>query len=107
MSKAKICEKFKQKNAVNQYKILRSIDHPFVNCLEECRQDEANLYYLTKFVKGGEVFRHLIQKRRLPENDVRFIAAQIACALDHLHKNDIIYRSLVPENVLIGEDGYI
>ena len=38
---------------------------------------------------------------------MRFYAAQIALALEHLHTHGIIYRDLKPENILLDESGYL
>jgi serine/threonine protein kinase len=43
---------------------------------------------------------------RLDENRSRLYACEILSALEHLHKNDIIYRDLKPENVVIDEEGH-
>jgi len=38
---------------------------------------------------------------------VRFYAAQIGMALQHLHTNGVIYRDVKPENILMDDDGYL
>ena len=93
------------KNIEMEKNVLLRVDHPFLVNMEYVFQTEFRVYFLMKFVKGGELFRHLQEVRRFPEDTARFFMVQVALALGHLHSQDIIYRDLKPENVLVGEDG--
>ena len=55
----------------------------------------------------GELFYHLRRVRFLEEKLAVIIAGQILVAIEHLHKNHIIYRDLKPENLILDEDGHI
>jgi len=59
------------------------------------------------FMKGGDLFSLIDKKKKFPEEVAKFYCATISLALEHLHKNDIIYRDLKFENVLMDETGYV
>lgn len=40
----------------------------------------------------------------LPLETVRYYAAQIVVALEHLHTNGIVHRDLKPQNIMIAHD---
>lgn len=44
--------------------------------------------------------------KKFPEEIVKLYLAEIILALEHLHKKDIIYRDLKPDNIVVDEDGH-
>ena len=70
--------------------------------MEYVFQTEQRIFFVMKFVRGGELFMHLRKVQNFPEERAKFYAATVALALGHLHQQNIIYRDLKPENILMG-----
>ncbi|TPX35236.1 hypothetical protein SmJEL517_g02290 [Synchytrium microbalum] len=87
--------------------ILSRIHHPFIVNLYCTFQDSINLFMLLEFVPGGELFSHLRRAGRFSNDVSKFYAAEILLALETLHSQDIVYRDLKPENLLLDEKGHI
>ena len=95
------------KNELIEKEILQKLKYPFLCELLFCFQNIDHIYFIMPFLNGGELFQHLKKFQKFDEEKVRFYGAQIALALDFLHKNDIIYHDLKPENILMDENGYL
>lgn len=82
-------------------------DSQFIVGLKFSFQTPADLYLVTDYMSGGELFWHLQKEGRFPENRAKFYIAELIIALKHLHDNDIVYRDLKPENILLDANGHI
>ncbi len=60
-----------------------------------------------EFVPGGELFNYIRRAGRLPNSVAKLYTAEIVLAFEHMHKKNIIYRDLKPENLLVDEYGHI
>ena len=56
-------------------------------------------------MSGGELSHHLQILGTFEESIACFYAAQILLAIEHLHKNKIMYTDLKPENSLLDQKG--
>ncbi|VDK32848.1 unnamed protein product [Taenia asiatica] len=63
--------------------------------------------FLVKKINGKDSQTVYAMKLMFTEHDVMFYLAEIAVAIDHLHKLGIVYRDLKPENILLTEEGHI
>lgn len=79
----------------------------FIVGLKFSFQTPSDLYLVTDYMSGGELFWHLQREGRFCEERAKFYIAELILALQHLHKHDIVYRDLKPENILLDANGHI
>lgn len=82
-------------------------DHPFLVGMNFVFQTESKIFFVMRFVRGGELFSYLRKCSRFDEDKAKFYAMQVALAIGYLHSKKIIYRDLKPENILMDENGYL
>lgn len=108
LSKKEIALKKEVTHTMGERKILeKSLDCPFLVGLKFSFQSAQELYFVTDYKSGGELFWHLQREGRFTEERARYYIAELVLALEHLHKYDIVYRDLKPENILLDATGHV
>lgn len=107
LEKSQIVKTKQIKHAINEKRILQSLNHPFTVFLEYSFQDNSYLYMALPFISGGEMFCHLRKMKKFEEPLACFYAAQVLLAFEYLHYCDMIFRDLKPENLLVDAAGYV
>lgn len=106
-SKSKIVESGLQEHVLNEMRVMRKINHPFIARLYVSLQDKYNIYFVVELLQGGELFTHLRNRGKLPEQAARFYASIVVYAFSTLHAKKIAYRDLKPENLVMDSRGYV
>ncbi|KAJ2705620.1 hypothetical protein FB645_002311 [Coemansia sp. IMI 203386] len=94
-------------NTIRERDMLEEIDHPFIVNLRFSFQDEFSMYVVMDLMIGGDLRFHMM-RRRFVEGVIKFWIAELACAIDHLHRNHkIVHRDIKPDNILIDDQGHV
>jgi protein kinase X len=91
----------------NEKAILESVQHPGIIQLFSTFQDSSHVFMILAYISGGEMFKYLRDEGQFSVPRTRIYAAEIFLALEYLHRNNIIYRDLKPENLLITQSGHM
>ena len=87
-----------------EIKTTANLQHPHILPLFDSGEADGFLFYVMPYVEGETLRERIDREKQLPVDEAVRIAAAIANALDHAHRQDVIHRDIKPANILL-QDG--
>jgi len=107
MKKSLVKHKKEIEHTMAERAVMMKLNHPFLMKLHFTYQTTDKLFYIMDYVNGGELFYHLEREGQFSLERTRFYIAELILALEYLHQNDVIYRDIKTENILLSSEGHI
>jgi len=97
------------RRVIAEKEVLQRIRHPFLVHLHYAFHKGHKIYLCLDLCHGGELYFHL---KRQPASRFHpvvagFYIGEVVAAIAYLHSQDIIYRDMKPENILVCDDGHL
>ncbi|KAM0255560.1 hypothetical protein ACHAQJ_005631 [Trichoderma viride] len=96
-----------EKQVRREIEIQSNLRHPNILQLYGHFHDSKRVFLILEFAGKGELYKHLRRETKFPEWKAAQYVAQMASALQYLHRKHVIHRDIKPENILVGIHGEI
>ncbi|KAL7912972.1 kinase-like protein [Trichoderma velutinum] len=96
-----------EKQVRREIEIQSNLRHPNILQLYGHFHDSKRVFLILEYAGKGELYKHLRKETKFPEWKAAQYVAQMASALQYLHKKHVIHRDIKPENILVGIHGEI
>ena len=87
--------------------LMASLNHPFLVNLSYAFQNTEFLVLVMDLVPAGDLSEFVLTEKRLTYEQVRFVVMEVVCVIGYCHMQNVLYRDLKPENLLIDEAGHV
>ena len=78
-------------NAEHSSRILKQI---------ECCSDEKNIYWITNYYEGDDLFEHLVKSGRIEDVEAQRIIGEVVRSIQYIHSKGIAHRDVSLENII-------
>ena len=106
LRKEKIASQNLIKYVLAERNILSITHHPFIVKLISAFQTSTKLFLILEYCPGGDLSKHLNFEKHFSEKKAKFYLCEVILALEYLHKRNIIFRDLKPDNIVLDEKGH-
>jgi Tol biopolymer transport system component len=83
---------------------LSSLNHQHICALHDVGEHDGVLFLVMEFVDGQSLADRLLAGP-LPSDQLLKLAAEMADALDHAHRQGLVHRDLKPANIMLTKSG--
>uniref|UniRef100_A0AAQ4R4X8 protein kinase C n=1 Tax=Gasterosteus aculeatus aculeatus TaxID=481459 RepID=A0AAQ4R4X8_GASAC len=88
------------------FEVINVSQHPFLVNLYGCFQTADHVCFVMAYSPGGDLMTH-IHASIFTENQAWFYSSCVLLGLEFLHQNQIVYRDLKLDNLLMDADGFV
>ena len=107
LEKDKIQDEEDLERISREISILKKLKHPNIIKIYDIIENPNNFYIIMELAINGELFKHIVKKKHLEENEASFFFCQLISALETIHKEGIVHRDIKPENLLLKENNIL
>ena len=94
------------KYAKTERNVLSYVRHPFIVSLNYAFQTPEKLFLILDYCPGGDLGFQISREKKFDEFRARIYVCEVLLALEELHKRDIIFRDIKPDNIVLDEEGH-
>ena len=107
LEKDKIQDREDLERISREINFLKKLNHPNIIKIYDIIENSKNFYIIMELANNGELFKYIVKKKKLDENEASFFYYQLILGLEAIHKKKIVHRDIKPENLLLKENNIL